>query len=112
MGVHLQSKKCGNALQGACLRGRMDIVKYLHQHTDIDINAQNSLGYNPLLWACTKGYDVIVRYLLQQKDLNCNLCIYDSSSTALMRACEKRFPNCVRLLLEDPRVDINLENRA
>ena len=74
-----------------------------------DVNEQNEGGYTALFCACSFEYTNIISLLLQHKYINVNL--HNGSDGPLHTACANGKLESVRLLLRDPRVNINLLRR-
>lgn len=66
--IHVNDTQCGynnTILHTASQNGHYEIVSYLIQQQDIDINAKNIYGSTPLIFAASKGHLDIVKLLLK-----------------------------------------------
>ena len=50
----------------ACSSGKLNLVKYLKNKFEIDINKANKNGETPLFYACKSGNEMLVKYLIEQ----------------------------------------------
>ena len=83
-----------------------EIVRLLQQGADI--NNLGSNGYTALHYACWQNHTEITEILLQNKKINVNLQDIDGYSP-FSAACANSY-ECSLLMVQDPRVDINLAN--
>jgi len=102
------SRNC-NALHVACQHGRLEVVKYLVESCQANVNLQNRDTWTPLHLACQCGSLEIVKYLIALPQVNANL--QDNSRyTALHHACSCNNLELVKCLVESRKVDITIEN--
>lgn len=87
-----------------------DVVNFLLQRDDINVNLQNGIGYTALMYASHRKYYKIVKMLLNRKDIDVNIRDRDKN-TALYIASKHNLVNIVELLLKNENIDINLNNR-
>lgn len=100
---------------------RIDIVKALLTIPGININDREHLynasgftfaGDSPLIVAARSGLEGIVESLLQLKDkIEINMTNDKTGDTALIAAVTSNNVEIVRLLLADPTIDINIQNK-
>jgi ankyrin repeat protein len=100
---------------------RIDIVKALLTIPGININDREHLynasgftfnGDSPLIVAARSGLEGIVESLLQLKDkIEINMTNDKTGDTALIVAVTSNEAEIVRLLLADPTIDINIQNK-
>ena len=123
-------------LSTACFNGHEGIVSKLLNHRDIDVNKADSLMHTPLEIACVGGHLEVVKLLLGHRDIHINhheliiaangghvaiveyfLSLSDKVNinkqdkngwTALMKACSEGFKEVVRVLLDNPLIDVNI----
>eukprot|EP00347_Sterkiella_histriomuscorum_P022351 403330787 len=58
------------ALHSACYFGHLEIVQFLTQHCEADVNAINSNGWHSLIFAIFGGHLDIIDYLLYETEVN------------------------------------------
>lgn len=105
-GVPIKNEKYKEyALIQSAKYGHLQIVKYLIEEKEADINVQNGTGDTALILACRKGYIEIVKYLLQKKaDLNIKNI---NGRNALIEAVDKNKYEIAELLL-NKGIDANI----
>ena len=104
----------------ACGWGRTDVVEYLADDEQCDINAKNIHGNTPLHTACYAGVTEVIRVLLSKR---CNTRIINSRNHTpqfistnpdgdllLHLACQWGDVDIVRYLVNDQHCDINTTN--
>jgi ankyrin repeat domain-containing protein 50 len=101
----------GAALHRAAVYDYLGIVKLLLVHKDIDVNAYHS-GWDhesPLMLASEYGHTDVVKVLLDRSDIKINDLSGDYS--ALHLAVRYEQTETVKILLADPRIDVELRNQ-
>jgi len=63
----------GTALQYACTKGHIEIVKLLMDRDDLNINIRDDGGFTAFHFACMKGQIEIVKLLVDRNDLDINM---------------------------------------
>ena len=99
----------------ACKNNNIDLVKFLLEQPKIDMNKYNSNQETPLYKACQYEYIDLIKLLLADDKINVNLknSRYDNeplSETAFFAATIASDENrleIIKILLDDPRIDIN-----
>jgi hypothetical protein len=97
----LTNRYGGTALIPACERGHVEIVKELLDHTDVDVNHINNLGWTALLEAIVlsnggEKHQQIVQLLI---DHGADITIADKDGvTPLQHARQRGFTEIVRIL--------------
>lgn len=112
IGVNAQDVDGQTALIVAARRGHINIVKLLLSHPDIDVNVQNKKDYSALLMAVEsgKGNDAIVKILLAVPGINVNAPNFEGF-TALISAAFYDYENIVKLLLQNPTINVNMQTK-
>jgi len=84
--------------------GHVDILRLLLSEPDVDVNA--TIGYETALSnAVRNGHNEVVEILLKDERIQVN----QNKGVALFTACESNKLDAVRLLLQHPDIDPNLE---
>lgn len=108
LNVNWKDSTGSTPLMKACSSGRLDIVRRLVE-AGADVDVRNNDGNTALCWACwcspngsreEEDYINVVRYLICECRANVNLAS-DSKKTALMRSCQLRSLEMIRLLVEN-----------
>jgi ankyrin repeat protein len=99
------------ALYLAVACGRNDIVEMLVADDRIDVNRVSGRGRTPLWMAAYSGHIVITRTLLAHKDIQVNK-VNENGDTPLHAACAHGKKVAAEMLMNDPRVNPELKNRA
>ena len=86
-------------------------LRVLEDDKNIDINAQDSIGFTALHYAVKGGHILVIEALLARDELNVNL-RDESGSTALHYAVLKGSPEVLALLLSHPDIWIRPRNKA
>ncbi|KAL4997450.1 ankyrin repeat-containing domain protein [Aspergillus recurvatus] len=97
-------------LHWAILDNLPDVVKFLLDQKDIDVNipAARWSHYTPLMLAAVYGYDDSVFMLLANPKIDVNKeCANPEGATALILAARQGATGAVKLLLAHPDIDIN-----
>lgn len=94
------------ALDLAIKWGNEEILRFLLEHTEVDVNIKNRYDQTPLLLTAREGHEAAVRVLLERDDVDVNFKSYNGQ-TPLSLAAEEGHEAVVRLLLERNDVDIN-----
>ncbi|KAI2492082.1 hypothetical protein MHU86_22479 [Fragilaria crotonensis] len=107
------------AFHRACENGRLEVVRELWKHENLNVNANDNHGYTALMSASFGSKVNVVRELLQHDEVDVTL-KNKSGCTALMQACKtclweenyvevSRRDNLevVRELLKSAKVDVN-----
>lgn len=90
------------------LEERTDLIEQLAQHTQLDINKQNNVGFSALLWATILHRHQIMKTLLKLRaNVNDQTCY---GTTALHIAAEHNNLEAVRILLNHPQIDVHRKN--
>ena len=87
------------ALQFACLKGHLAVVKYLIQ-SGADKNRQTDEGVTPLTISCVSGHLDVVRYLLNVAGADANLAMLDNAAPPLILTIEMGNPSMVECLVK------------
>jgi ankyrin repeat protein len=85
--------------------GRIEMVKLLLQHKDIDINKESYQRVTALVYASRIGNIEIVKLLLQHANIDINKKNFWTGKTVLQMAEEKGHENVVHLLREHGAID-------
>ncbi len=102
----------GNTLlHKQCENGNLKNVKYLIQHYNADVNANNMQGQTPLHWACQFHNLKIVKFLMEEQNadpaITCN-----EGITALHCAADiSLYPKIVRYFIGDQKQDIEATDK-
>ena len=96
--INEQNASGYTALWCACDKNRVEIVRLLLDHQNIDVNLQSHAGYSPFLNTCYEGKYESVLLMLQDARTNVNLSDGDGW-TPLIHACYKGKIRVVQLLL-------------
>ena len=86
-------------------------LRVLEDDKNIDINAQDSIGFTALHYAVKGGHILVIEALLARDEFNVNL-RDESGSTALHYAVLKGSPEVLALLLSHPDIWIRPRNKA
>ncbi|OHS96248.1 hypothetical protein TRFO_37605 [Tritrichomonas foetus] len=98
-------------------RGALSIMNYYFytpQETIYDTEFDEKLASNrmltPLAFAIVSYPLKYVKYFMNQKgiDINCDKC--SKNNTALHMACMEKKIKCIKILLNEPKIDINIMN--
>ena len=93
--------------EAACDGKEEDMRKILKKHPDIDVNAKYQGGWAPLHIACLNGHDKIVSLLLAHPHIRVNDKTAEGFTPFLVTCRTRRSSSCARVLLKDPRVEVN-----
>lgn len=106
---HATTATGGTPFMFASLGGHTDIVRLLHGR-GVDINAQGANGWSATTIAAAKGYAQLLSSLLElQSDINAQD-VY--RWTPLMRAVDNGHTAAVKILLQDPRLELNTQDET
>ena len=97
-------------LTAACNRGYDEIVRYLLNMNDINVNLQDNLGLTPLGTACENNRFEIVKILTQRQDIDVNG--LSKGSTPLVVAIDKGFNDISEHLLKQNNINVNLQDNC
>ncbi|KAE9136643.1 hypothetical protein PF006_g14335 [Phytophthora fragariae] len=81
----------------------MDVVQYLAERCDADVNAKDEAGRTALVWAAYRDDTRLTRYLVEQ-------CAVDVSAEALVGGVGFGNLNVVRYFVEECGADVNMED--
>ena len=104
--INLRIYSGDNILIVACKYSRLNIVNFLLQRSDINVNVPNNAKETPLFIAAGRGDLDIVNALLRRSDVDINLTNNDDY-TPLHIACENNHVNVVNALLSKDEIDVN-----
>lgn len=116
-----QNETYETALMWATRKGHTEIVKWLLQRPNIDVNLQDVFqvdgqrivgdegGRTALMEASRLSYTEIVRLLLERPDIKVNL-QDENGDTALLLAMEEDHTEVIKLLLQHPNIDVYIKN--
>ena len=90
---------------GVC---RIDLVRQLLSHKDIQVNLFDEGGRTSLHLACYAGQADVLHHLLSHKDIQVNLGDKERLVTALHMACQEGHVDVVRQLLSRTDIKVNL----
>ena len=101
------------ALYTASNEGKVEVVKLLLQHEDIEINKAGKYGDTALLAASQEGHAGVVQLLLEDEEIEVNR-ENINGRTALYEASYNGNGNAeiVQLLLQEDDIDVNKEYRS
>ncbi|KAF9874520.1 hypothetical protein CkaCkLH20_08083 [Colletotrichum karsti] len=88
-------------------KGGGSIIRLLLSAEDIDVNAQDYLGRSALWWAVFWTDSFSVKLLVQHEGIDVNLRDDEENLTPLQVAVENGDGECLKLLLETGKVDVN-----
>ena len=108
--INTLSDNSETLLMTAARNGSLDIVEWLLNANEIDINAQNMQGLSALMMAAEQGHQPIVTLLLQ-KGADPNLATYLDAKTALMVAVGSGHTTIVQTLINNPKTAIGYINK-
>ena len=74
----------------------------------IDVNVTNNKGWTPLCTAAFFGYVKCLQELLKAEKIQLNQTTYDCGGTALFCAAKKNRLECLKILLAQPGVSVNV----
>ena len=89
---------------------KINKVKQLLKHPDINVNSQNINGDTPLNYAIYNNYIGIIKLLLNHPNINVNIKNINDE-TALYYAIEQNNIKIIKLLLEHKNININIQNK-
>ena len=90
-------------------KNKENVIIWLLNLFNIDVNIQNLKGYTPLNLACILNYNNIVELLLNHLNINVNLQNINSD-TSLHIAINENSIDCINLLLNNLNINVNLQN--
>jgi len=91
-----------------CSFGKPAVVKRLLEEPTIDVNSCNDRGKTALMLACVNHQPEVVKLLLQQDRIEVNQQASDKVRLNTFKiACGEGNAECVRLLADDPRVNVH-----
>ena len=101
-------KQQATPLHAAVRQGKVDIVKYLIQSSNIDINAADSKGNIPLHYACMEGYEDIAILLIScAADVNAS----NKDKMSPLHCAARAGKATICQLLIQEKADINMKER-
>lgn len=89
---------------------KIDVIKTLLSHPNVDPNLKRADGYTPLLTAAYNGDIEILKILLTNDRVDRNVVRVQSNSSALMLAAYRGHANIVAELIKDKDVDLKILN--
>lgn len=95
----------------ASARAYNTIVEYLLSEADADPNIQTNSGFAPVFQAAFDGFATVVKLFLEQPDTQINIRNGDGDWLVLEAASEKGYFGIVKMLIDDGRADVNLQDR-
>ena len=100
------------ALRLSCLKGHLNVVKWLIDYTAVDVNYINEWGmWTPLTAACENEYLDVVKYLVETGHADVNLAEKEGD-TPLIWACYRvSMSLATYFLCEVTDLDVNITNR-
>jgi hypothetical protein len=102
---HPEYKK-NNLLHVACAERWKNIITFLIEKLNEDVNAINGQGMTPLMIAVKKGHIEIAEFLLEQPTINPNSKI-KGNVNILHWCCAEGYDDLVTRLLEKKEIDLN-----
>lgn len=107
--ININSKGQSNntVLHLACKDNNIEIINLLLSQEIINADVKNSDGKTPLIEAVIDNNIKIVKLLIPYSIINMG---DDRDNTSLHYACEKSNTEIVKLLLEQPSININIKN--
>ncbi|KAL6230209.1 hypothetical protein BDW75DRAFT_76984 [Aspergillus navahoensis] len=90
--------------------GITQIMSYIIETGEVDMDSEDSIHRTPLSWAAEKGHEAVVKLLLKtgKMDVDCKDSEYHR--TPLSLAAEKGHEAVVKLLLKTGKVDVDSED--
>lgn len=107
--VNLQDSFGRTVLMYACYKGNKEVVKYLLNIPQIDVNRTDQLYWAAITFACNRKDVAIVSLLLCHPDIDPNI-QNAYQFTPLIKSCEKDHDELVKLLLQHPKTDPNIQD--
>jgi len=102
-----------SALRHAALSGDVDEVRsLLSAHPGLDVNSVDRHGWAPLHSASYDGVTEVAKLLLAHPTIEVNALTGEDQEAPILLGCFSGCVGVVRLLLEDPRVDVTLADRS
>ena len=93
-------------LHWASIYGHLDIVRYLVEEQQCDVECRDKYGGTPLHCAALGGRLDIVQYLISERGCD-PMCRGQYGSTPLHHACQEGKLNVVKYLVEDVKVELS-----
>ncbi|KAJ8115950.1 hypothetical protein OPT61_g2519 [Boeremia exigua] len=110
----LESDSSSTALRAplvfAANRGYDHVTKYLLEHSNIDCNQQDYLGFTPLMRAAQEGRSKIVSVLLQSSNVSVNIQCNEGRTALSYAAANGQEATC-QALLQHPQTQINMRDK-
>ena len=94
-------------LTAACYRGHLNIVQWLVQNTDADVNKADKYGVTPLTVACEYGNIEVVNWLIENTLVDINK-KGSGDRSPLVSACYNAWGNVTQILLVEGLVNQNV----
>lgn len=110
---HINIRDCYGftGLHYAIKNNDFELVKFLIQHPLIDINCQTNSNESPITLAAKNGLDQMLQFLLEIPGIDVN-CFFDCYEIdALGYALVNKQFSCAEILLDDPRLELHLQER-
>jgi ankyrin repeat protein len=103
---YIGSGKHDTILHITCYRNKVNFVKEILKHPDLDVNIKNGSNHSALSEACdTKSRNQIIKLLLKHPNIDVNISCPKGSP--LILAIKNNYTQAVSLLLKHPNININ-----
>lgn len=109
--INSQNDKGWSLLHFACCYNQIEIVQYLLELENINVNIKENEKLTPLHIAVRFGNEKIIKLLMTRHEINVNSKNKDLF-TPLHYAVKYRYINIVKILLDHPDIDINSLNKS
>lgn len=100
----------GTVFHYASAHGKLDVMKAILEHSDIDINDGDASGDTPLIMACRYAKEEVIDFLLKRPDIKVNK-TNKGGSTALHCASRNGHVKIVRKLIKTKNVKLDLRTK-
>ncbi|GMF21228.1 unnamed protein product [Phytophthora fragariaefolia] len=99
----------GDALRWAALGGYLEVVRYLVEKCNSDVNAKDEHGAAAVVWAASSGKVKVVQYIAEQCDVDINA-KSESGYTAFLVAAQWGHYDVVQFLCEQCDANVKCRN--